>query len=84
MKRLAFGSPLPKQELKWMMDSLREIERASIEDIETVVGELDVTGTVTETRTLDVDTATATDIANFLATFISDVKKRGQKRSYAA
>lgn len=85
MRRFAFGSPTPGQGAfeRWAAQALREIELASAEDIEAVLGEFTVTGTITETRTFDAATATANDLRNVLATLINDIKKRGQKRAYA-
>lgn len=82
MKRLVFGNPLPGGFERWAASALREVERASAEDVEAVVADFTVTGTITETRTLNASTATATDLRNVLATLITDIQKRGQKRSY--
>lgn len=41
------------------------------------VGQYTVTG-YTETRTLDMGSATATDIGNFVATMVSDLQKAGR------
>lgn len=84
MRRLAFGNPLPGKDgfERWAKDALRQIESASIEDIEAVFTGYSVTGTLTEQRTFDAGTATATDLRNVLATLITDIQKRGQKRSY--
>lgn len=60
--------------------AFQEIERASQEDALVYADAMEVTG-FTETRTLDMATASATDIGNFLATFVSDCKKRGQNRT---
>lgn len=86
MKRLVLQQPLPgpKGFENWVTDTLREIERLTVEDIEQVVKEFSTTGAFTETRTLNVTTATASDIAAFLATLLSDIKKGGQKRSYGS
>lgn len=40
-----------------------------------------ITGTFTETRTLDVSTATATDVATVLATFLLDCQRGGATRT---
>lgn len=84
MKRLILGSPLgTSQEAfnRWAAEAFQQIERATAEDIETVLSEYSTTGTVTELRTFNAATATASDLRNVLATLIQDIKKRGQKRS---
>lgn len=84
MRRLALGNPLPGNNgfERWATDALREIERASAEDVEAVLSEFTVTE-FTATRTLDASTATLDDLKNFVATMVDDIQKRGQKRSYA-
>lgn len=86
MRRLILGSPLPIKNgfEQWVKDALQQIEQATAEDIEAVISEFSVTGTLTELRTFNAGTATATDLRNVLATMISDIKKRGQKKTYAA
>ena len=51
------------------------------EDIETVADGFTVSGSFTDTRTLDVTTPTTANIAAVLATFPSDLKSRGQTRT---
>jgi len=83
MRRLYRGAPLTGPDfVRWATDALREIENASAEDIEVVVGDFTVTGSYTETRTLDASTATLDDLRAFVATLISDIKDRGGKRAY--
>lgn len=84
MRRLVLGDPLPIPGgfEKWIENALREIERASVEDMEAIISEFSTTGAFTETRTFNAATATLGDLRNVLATLISDIKKRGQKRSY--
>jgi hypothetical protein len=84
MRRLSFGDPLPGSGSfeRFVMEALREIERATVDDIEAVVSEFKVTGDYTESRTLDAESATLGDVRDFLATFVNDIKNRGQKRSY--
>lgn len=83
MRRLTFGDPLPGGFEAWVKDALRQIENASLLDVEQIMLEYTVTGAFTETRTLDTATATLPDVVNFLATLISDIQRGGQKRSYA-
>lgn len=86
MRRIVLGSPLPIKGgfETWVIEALRQLEDATAEDIEAVISEFSVTGTLTEQRTFNAGTATATDLRNVLATMISDIKKRGQKKTYAA
>jgi hypothetical protein len=59
---------------KFVLAAFREIEQAShAERFIDVVSGYTVTN-YTKTRTLDASTATAGDIANFLATLIADLK----------
>lgn len=78
MKKLALGSG---QDLGWALRSLKTIERASFEDAETVFDDYTISGAYTETRELDVDTATLPDLLAVFATLITDIQKRGQSRT---
>lgn len=80
MKRLTLGHPASENDTGWAIRALREIELASFEDIEATFDEYTVEGTITETRTFNAATASATDLRNVLATIISDIQKRGSKR----
>lgn len=80
MRPVSLGSPLKDGDLHWMMRALREIENASYEDTSEVADAFTISGTLTETRTLDVDSPTASNIAAVLATFIADLKRRGTKK----
>lgn len=85
MKQLSFGSPGAGQQAfqQWAQQAFQTIEQATSEDVEATLSEFSYTGTLTEARTFNAGTATVTEIRNVLATMISDIKKRGQKRSYA-
>lgn len=80
MRPLSLGSPIKDGDLRWIMDALREIERASYEDIAEVADAFAVTGSLTETRTLDVGSPTAANIAAVLGTLLADLKRRGTKK----
>lgn len=84
MKKLALGTPPgdPKQFQKWAAQALMTVQLASFEDAELIFDDFQIVGAFTETRSLTPGTATTTDIANFLATLVSDLKRRGQKRNY--
>ncbi|MFA5951553.1 MAG: hypothetical protein WC807_14840 [Hyphomicrobium sp.] len=78
MRVLFLGQPLNNDDFaRWALEAFREIERASYEDIAEVADAYTVTGTLTETRSLDVDTPTAANIAAVLGTLLTDLKKRG-------
>lgn len=84
MRPVSLGRPAvgnnPELFRRWLLESLAEIERASQEDLAIIAKDFSVSGH-TPTRTLDAGTATTTDIANVLCTFIADLQKRGMKRS---
>ncbi len=61
--------------------ALRDIETASREDIETVADGFSVSGSFTETRSLNVTAPSTANIAAVLATFLTDLKSRGQTRT---
>lgn len=85
MRPVAFGNPPASSDLeafrKWVMDALREIERASHEDVGAVADDMTIVQTFTPTRTLDVTAGGLPTLENFVATFVDDMKKRGQKRT---
>lgn len=81
MKKLTLGRPNGPQDIGWAHNALKAIERASYEDVEQVLDDYEITGTFTETRTLDGGTATLADLRAFMATLVQDLQKRGQNRS---
>jgi len=83
MRPLVLGHPLndsPESFKEWVRIALQEIENASYEDIAEVADAYTITGTLTETRELNVTTPTAANVANVLATLITDIQRRGSKR----
>lgn len=59
-----------------------ELARASQEnDVVDIASAFDVTGSYTETRTLDVGTSTLTQTQAFIATLLADLKRGGQHRA---
>lgn len=84
MRRVTFGTIAnrqdPKAVQKFILDALAEIERASQDDIQQVAQDFTVSN-FTATRTLNAGTASATDVANVLCTFLNDMKNRGSKRN---
>lgn len=86
MRRISFGNPpvsvlQAEPAMRFVLESLREIEKASLVGDAGEAADGFTLANFTELRTLDVGTATLTDVANVLATFLSDLKKRGQKRT---
>lgn len=82
MKTIIFGNPYPGGFESWVEECFRAIERASREDIEATVSAFKISGTVTTLRTINAETATIDDLRNFISTLISDINRKGQKRSY--
>lgn len=82
MRRVYLGpSPMPSTpELKFIITSLREIERATFENDPGEIADSFTVTNCTETRTLDCNTATAADIADVLGTFLLDLKRRGVRK----
>lgn len=84
MRPVFLGAPPARDDaqafVRWVKDCLAEIERASNEVTEAVADDYTISN-YTETRTLNAGTATATDVANVLCTFILDLQKRGTKRT---
>ena len=63
-----------------MLNALKEIVLASIESDPAVIASNFTVENYTETRSLNAGTATTTDIANVLATLISDLARGGAKK----
>lgn len=62
--------------------ALKEIELASAEvDLLDIANAFTITGSYTETRTLNVGTSTLAETQAFIATFIADCKRGGQHRT---
>lgn len=86
MKRIFLGpdpvnTPLRTDRLiQWITSGLRQIETASQEDLVSILEGYSYTGTLTETRELDLASPSAANVAAVFATFMNDVKTRGQKR----
>lgn len=63
-------------------DAIKEIELASAEvDLLDIANGFTITGTFTETRTLNVGVSTLAETQAFIATFINDCKRGGQHRA---
>lgn len=62
--------------------AVEEFQRASQEnDIAIIATNFTITGAFTDTRTLDVTSATLADVRAFIATLITDLKKGGATRT---
>jgi hypothetical protein len=62
--------------------ALQEIVTASrLNDLVAIAQNYTITGPVTTTRTLNVPTATASQIASFVATLVLDLQKGGANRT---
>lgn len=68
------------QIVRWIDRAFRALELASNEDLATFFDEFGHEGTLVETRTIDLNTPSAANVAAVVATLISDVKKRGSRR----
>jgi hypothetical protein len=84
MKRVPISNPPPgmsrTEEGKWTVRMLQEISRASFENDPAVIASDFTIANYTETRTLDVGTATLTDLLNVVATLILDLQRGGAKK----
>ena len=63
-----------------MLNALQEVALASVESDPAVIASNFTVENYTETRNLNAGTATTTDIANVLATLISDLARGGAKK----
>lgn len=78
------GAPMgtPEQKLQWLEDAVRNLAGASTDQNPVdIASEYTITGTLTPTRSIDVTTPTAANIAAVLATLISDLQKGGSTRT---
>lgn len=72
----------PQQQIAWLHNALREIERASNDNDPMIIAQnFTITGAFTTTRTLNVATATLSDLIAVVATLISDLQKGGSSRT---
>lgn len=80
MRPVSFFQQIGANFEEWVRQCLREIETASYEDVSEVADAFTVNSEFTETRVLDLNAPSTDNIAAVLATFITDMKKRGSKR----
>lgn len=69
------GSDLPA-----IAQKVKELCNASQESTEELADAFTIVGAFTPTRTLNMSTATLADLRNVVATFLSDMQKRGTQR----
>lgn len=82
MKQLNLGSPNGPNDMNWVYNALRKIEEASRDpSAERIADDFTIEGTLTETKSLDVDSADASDIRAFLGTLVTAFKRRGLRRA---
>jgi hypothetical protein len=65
--------------MQYIVGGFTEISQTAEESVEVIIDDFTYTGTLTKTRTFDVDAATLDDVRQVLGTLIDDVKARGQK-----
>lgn len=84
MRRVTIGSAPPTMyqspEGRFLLSALKEIVTASVENDPSVIASDFTIENYTETRTLDVGSATTTDLMNFVATLILDLRRGGSKK----
>lgn len=83
MRRVQIGNPVGQDgTLDWLVQAMREIEQASEQEnpFEVFDGLTIVNPPAIPVRTLNVTTATAGDVAAFLATLVIDMQRRGPGR----
>lgn len=85
MRKVNLGAPsfqiaTQPAPIAWLLRAVMDIAQASNDQITEEVADAYTLSNVTPTRTLDPTTATATDVANVLATLLQDMQKRGVKR----
>jgi hypothetical protein len=82
MRAVNIGNAIARVKDQAVRDALREIELASAEvNTIDIVTPYTITGTYTETRSLNVGVSTLAQTQAFLATLINDFKRGGESRS---
>jgi hypothetical protein len=82
VSKVSIGQPAantPEAKLDWCIQALKRLEQAMNVSLLEATADNFTFSNVTETRTLDVSTAGDADIANVIATFVGDIKRRGAK-----
>lgn len=82
MRRVDISATIGRVRDQATRDGLREIELASAEfNIVDIAAAFTITGSYTETRTLNVGVSTLAQTQAFIATLVEDLKRGGQSRS---
>lgn len=83
MRAVSLGAPPPDPAgfREWIIRAFRQIEIASNDIAAEKVADAFTVANLTETRSLDASSATASDVAEVLGTLLSDLKRRGSKRT---
>lgn len=84
MRRITIGQAPPTMfqspEGRFLLSALEEIRNASFQNDPSVIASDFTVTNHTDTRELDVDTATLTDLKNFVATLVLDLARGGSKK----
>lgn len=72
------GAPLGANDFaRWVRDSFRKIEEEMRQpNAQDIIAQFEVTNLTADVRSLDVATATITDIAGFLGTLVRDLQRK--------
>ena len=76
MRIFRAGRPPQRYETSYFERLVAALEAHS-EETDTALGKRYTVSGVTETRTLDAETATVTDVANFIGTLVQDFQEKG-------
>lgn len=77
MKRFRLPDAPKEWDPKWAREFVRAVEQELDRISRPIQTGYSVTGTLTQTRTLDVDTATAAQVRTFLGQLTQDLRDRG-------
>lgn len=85
MRKVSIGSPsfsiaTQPAPIQYLMAAVRELAEASHDQITEEIADAYTVTNLTETRSLDCDTATLAQLCDVVGTLINDMKKRGVKR----
>ena len=81
MRPVQFGYRFPGEDFEpWADRAFRLIEDGSLEDAITIADAYTITAGFTPTRSINAATATVTQLANLIATFLDDLQKRSTNR----
>lgn len=82
MRRIDISPTIGRVQDPAARDAFREIELASAEwNTVDIATSFEITGSYTETRTLNVGVSTLAETQAFIATLVNDLKRGGESRS---